>query len=192
MLHRAVRRLRPHVYFTPGFNPPWRSAAPVVMTLYDLIHLRVREESSAMKRAYYALVVRDAARRGAHILTLSQYSRDEILAWSGVPETQVTVVGAGVDPCFTPQGARRDMADPYFLHVGNHKPHKNLELLVRAFAALRPGPRLLLTGAMEPRLARLVRRCGVQERVTCLGLVPEPELPALYRGAAALVLPSLY
>ena len=50
LLHAALRRMRPRRYFTPGFNPPYRSPVPVVMTLYDLIHLRVPAESDWRKR----------------------------------------------------------------------------------------------------------------------------------------------
>lgn len=193
-LRRLLLRLRPRVYFTPGFNPPWRSPVPVVMTIYDLIHLHHPAESSALKRLYYRVVVRDAARRGAHILTPSEFSRHEILQWTGIPASRVTVVGCGVGPEFSPHGPRDDLGFPYLLHVGNHKPHKNLHRLLEAFSRLPTswGLRLVLTGQLEADLVSTASRLGVRERLVSLATVPEEKLPALYRGAQAVVLPSLY
>ncbi|HZL85404.1 MAG TPA: glycosyltransferase family 1 protein [Candidatus Krumholzibacteria bacterium] len=193
-LHWVLRRARPRLYFTPGFNPPWRSPVPVVMTIYDLIHLRFPQESSLTKRLYYREVVRDAARRGARVLTLSQFSQDEILEWTGIPPERVHVVGAGVTAAFSPQGPCHDPGHPYLLYVGNHKPHKNLSRLVRAFTRL---PRdwnvhLLLTGHAEAALRDVARSAGVADRIVDLGEVEESILPDYYRGARGLVLPSLY
>ncbi len=193
-LHLVLRRVRPRLYFTPGFNPPWRSPVPVVMTIYDLIHLRFPQESSLAKRVYYREVVRDAARRGAQVLTLSHFSQQEILEWTGVPKAQIHVISAGVSATFSPQGDRHDPGYPYLLYVGNHKAHKNLPRLVQAFARL-PRQwkfRLLLTGNADAALGDVARHAGVADRIVSLGEVAESVLPDYYRGARALVLPSLY
>src|SRR5437016_14024985 len=57
----AAGKLRSGVYFSPGFNAPLRAPVPFVFCVHDLIHLRFPAESSAVRRAYYALVVRPAA-----------------------------------------------------------------------------------------------------------------------------------
>ncbi len=128
----AALRLREGVYFTPGFNPPPRSAVPVVFCLHDLIHLRFAAEATPTRRAYYRMVVAPAAQRAARVLTVSEHARREILEWTGLPEARVTVVGDGVAAAFTPEGPRHALGQPYFLFVGRRAPHKNVLRLVEA------------------------------------------------------------
>ena len=193
-LSAMLYRRRPPVYFTPGFNPPLVSPVPFVFTLYDLIHLRFREETGLRKRAYYETVVRPAARRAARVLTTSAFSRDEILDWIGLPDERVVVVGSGVGPTFRPDGPRHESGYGYFLHVGNRQPHRNIPRLLHAFAraAVINDVHLVFTGDPDPATTTAARAVRVEERLVFAGDVSDSELAALYRGAAALVLPSLY
>ena len=191
---RQIMRYRPRLYFTPGFNPPLKSPCPFIVTVHDLIHLKVPEESGVKKWAYYNVLLKPALIRAKRILTVSDFSRREILEWTGLAPGQVQVVGCGVGAAFTPEGPRWDPGHPYFLHVGNHKPHKNLPLLLSAFSRSKAGQslRLVLTGTPAPELQETIRKRGLTDRVVFLGNVGEPDLPALYRGARALVFPSKY
>lgn len=190
----VVARRRPDVYFTPGFNPPLASRSSLVFTIHDLIHVRFPEERDAVKQAYYRAVVRPAARRAAAILTVSDFSKREILDWSGVDERRVVVVGNGVGPEFVPDGPRHSPGFPYLLYVGNRKPHKNVPRLLAAFArsSVSTDVQLLLTGRPDEELAAHATRLGIERRVVFVGDVDDGYLAALYRGAVAVVLPSLY
>ncbi len=187
-------RLRPRVYFSPGFNPPLRSPVPLVFTIHDLIHLRFPEETSAHKQAYYRLVVRPAAGRAYRVLTVSEFSKREILEWAGLPKEKVLVVGNGVGSEFSSEGKRNVSGYPYLFYVGNLKPHKNLQRLLKAFArsGLSGEVRLLCTGSPDEPSLRLIRDMGLEDCVIFKGVIPDEELPAYYRGALALVFPSLY
>jgi glycosyltransferase involved in cell wall biosynthesis len=167
----AVMGLRAGVYFTPGFNPPLRCPVPFVFCIHDLIHLRFAGESSALRRAYYGLVVGPAAQRAARVLTVSEYSRREILEWTGLNSERVEVVGNGVSEVFRPEGPRHEPGYPYFLHVGRRGSHKNVDRLVAAHAA---------------------SRCGRDVRLLFTEDLDDAQLAAHYRGAVALVFPSLY
>ena len=167
----AVMGLRAGVYFTPGFNPPLRCPVPFVFCMHDLIHLRFAGESSALRRAYYGLVVGPAAQRAARVLTVSEYSRREILEWTGLNSERVEVVGNGVSEVFRPEGPRHEPGYPYFLHVGRRGSHKNVDRLVAAHAA---------------------SRCGRDVRLLFTEDLDDAQLAAHYRGAVALVFPSLY
>ena len=149
---RTLKRLRPDAYFSPGFNPPLRSVTPFVFTIHDLIHLQFRRKSSMFKRAYYGLVVRPAARRAFKVLTVSDYSKRQIVAWADLPEEKVLVVGNGVARPFVPTGPQHRPPYRYLLHVGSHRPHKNIPRLLEAFAALGTDceTRLVFTGQAEP------------------------------------------
>lgn len=193
-LHRLLKRLRPGAFFSPGFNAPYRSPVPFVFTIHDLIHVRVAAESSVAKRAYYAAFIRPAVRRAHTVLTVSEFSRREICQWASVSEDRVLSVGCGVDEHFCPQGPRHAPPYPYLFVVGAHKPHKNLPGLLAAFAqaATASEVRLVLTGRADEPLLLQARRLGIEQRLVFAGLVSEEELPAYYRGARALLIPSFY
>ena len=190
----AAMRLREGVYFTPGFNPPPRSAVPVVFCIHDLIHLRFPAESTPLRRAYYRFVVAPAARHAARIVTVSDFSRREILEWTGLPEERVVVAGNGVSTAFTPDGPRHAPGYPYFLYVGRREPHKNLPGLLAAFAASRSraDAKLLLTGDPDAETVDFARQHGIADRIAFSGILDDARLAAHYRGAIALAMPSFY
>jgi glycosyltransferase involved in cell wall biosynthesis len=185
---------RPRLFYSPGFNAPPTSPVPFVFTIFDLIHLHIDEESSAGKRLYYRLNVKPAVRRARAVLTGSEYSRADIVEWSGVEPERVVVIRGAAASSFTPHGEAFEPGYPYLLYVGNRKPHKNLARLVRALGRIDRGHalRLILPGPVEPTLATLARDIGVGERLVFLGQVADARLPALYRGALAFVFPSLH
>ena len=187
-------RLRPQVYFSPGFNPPLCSPVPFVFTLHDLIHMRFPAASSPTKQAYYRLVVRPAVQRASRVLTVSRHTKQDILAWTGVPDERVVVVGNGVGAAFCPEGRRHAPGYPYLLYASNRKPHKNLPRLLQGLArsGLQRDVRLVLTGAPEAGLSQQITALKLHDRVVYAGQLSDADLVAYYRGALALVCPSLY
>lgn len=188
-----IARRRPDVYFSPGFNPPLWSTAPFVFMVHDLIHLRFAQDYGWRQRVYYERVVRPAIKRASAVLTVSEFSRSEILRWSRAPASKVWVVRAGVAEGFDPEVEPLSLPYTYFLYVGNRKAHKNVPRLLEAFAraSLGPGVRLVLSGDADRETAGLAGRLGLGERVVFFGSVADDVLPRLYRGAVALVFPSL-
>lgn len=183
---------RPRLYFSPGFDPPPPGSAPFVFTIHDLIHLQVPAEATLAKHLYYRMIVKPACRRARRVLTVSEYSREQILRWSGVPPDRVVNVGNGVGPPFEPDGPRSQTDRPYILYVGNSRPHKGLLTLLRAFGGLRsPDLRLVLAGRLGAETAHLVQSLGIGQRTEIVDSPGDRDLACLYRGALALVLPSL-
>lgn len=187
-----IQSSRSGVYFNPGFNVPLVSKKPFVFTIHDLIHVHVPEERSKVKEVYYQRLVRPKANQAHRVLTVSEYSRKQILDWTGLAPERVVVVGNGVDAAFSPQGPRVQPGYDYVLCVANPKPHKNIHRLLKAWSLLKTDLKLALTGKPHPELVAHVEQYCLQDRVVFLGLVPEQDLPAWYRSAAAVVLPSTY
>ena len=186
---------RPQLFLSLGFNPPPWSPVPVVFTLYDLILLHFPGEANRLMQPYFRYIVRPAVRRAAYILTCSEFSKQEIMDWSGVTAEKIVVVGCGVDDSFSPIGPSIDLGFPYLLYVGNHRPHKNLPRLLAAFSQARhlpPTLKLVLSGEPSPELEREIATLGLGDRVEFSGFIDDSDLPAYYRGATALVFPSLY
>jgi glycosyltransferase involved in cell wall biosynthesis len=194
-LSRTLGELtRNDLFFSPGYNSPLFCAAPFVFTIHDLSHIYCPENSSPLIRLYYGTLLKRACYRAVSILTVSEFTRMQIVDWSGVPPEKVFNVRCGVDPAFQPGDASYGLSSPYLLCVSNRKRHKNEFRVVEAFARARlaSGIRLVFTGEPSAVLADYVEKCRVTGRVDFVGVVPEENLPSLYRGAEALIFPSLY
>jgi glycosyltransferase involved in cell wall biosynthesis len=186
----AIRR--PGVFFSPGFNPPLLCPVPFVFTIHDLIQIQVPGVATPAKRLYYDAVIKPACRRAFRVLTVSEWSRTQIVQWAGIPAQRVVNVGNGVDAPFSPEGPRHEPGFPYILYVGNSRPHKNLDRLLQAFRDLHcPGLRLILAGAMGPEIASRIGELGIRERTLTLADATDEQLAAVYRGALLLALPSV-
>ncbi|AFZ66504.1 glycosyltransferase family 4 protein [Deinococcus peraridilitoris] len=192
-LERALWRRPRLAFFSPGFNAPLTRRRHFFFTIHDLIHLRVPAESTRTKRLYYQRVVRPAVRMASRVFTVSEFSRREIITWAGVPEHQVVNVHNGVSRALSPHGAKHRQDRPYVLYVGNRKPHKNIPRLLEAFAhRYARDVTLVLTGDADAETEAHLARLRLRGDVQFAGSLCDQALARYYRGALALVMPSLY
>jgi glycosyltransferase involved in cell wall biosynthesis len=193
-LRACLRALHADFFFSPGFNAPAQPSCAFAFCLHDLNHLCATGRPNLLRRAYYEQVIRPAVRRASVVLTVSEFSRAAICEWSQVSPDRIVNVGNGVSASFTASGARACLGKPYFIYVGNHKPHKNLTKLLRAFArsGLKQDYLLVLTGSPSRAMRGTVVSLGLDRAVRFLGSVPDGRLAELYRGGTALVLTSTY
>lgn len=194
LLGYELMRRRPRLFFSPGYNSPLGWPGTFVFSLHDLNHLRVPENSNAAKRAYYRLIIKPACHRAAFVLTVSEYSKQEICAWAKIAEERIVNVGNGVGPPFVASGTRYDPGYPYLLYVGSHKVHKNLPRLFEAYATsgVHNNVRLILTGQPDAEILQKLQNLGLTDHVTFVGFPNNEDLSAYYRGALGVVFPSLY
>ena len=192
-LTSRLRAERPGAFFSPGFVPPVGRPVPFVFTIHDLIPLQSTGESSFLIRCAFNRIIRPAARRAFRVLTDSEYSKQEIIAWTGVREDRVVVVGCGVSKEYTPDGARLQRARPYLLYVGNRTGHKNLNRLLQAYemSGLAEQYDLVLSGKPDEELRSRLQSPAARAGLCFAGYIPEEDLPAYYRSATAAVLVSL-
>lgn len=162
-------------------------------TIHDLIHMDFPDERDALKNLYYKHVVRPAAKYSTSIFTVSNYSKNRIVEWSGIDDKKVVVVGNGVDEKFSPLGEHYDLGYPYILCVSNDKPHKNLDRLLEAFS-IHPSKeiRLVMVCDLSDRLHNRCHSLGIIDRVIFSGKISDIKLSEYYRGASVVVVPSLY
>lgn len=190
----SLRQNRAKVFLTPGFNVPIAACCPVITTIHDLIHVHFADERTRAKLAYYRYVQRPVVRRSPVTLTVSEYSRQQIIEWYGVPESRVVCVGNGISDQFTESGEAVRSERPYFLYVGNTKPHKNVKTLLSAMSLLvqECDAELVLVAKNCRWLVEQTAAANLTSRVTTISNLDDRELASWYRGAAALVLPSHY
>lgn len=195
------------LYHEPNYIP-YRFAGPVVITLHDLSllkypHTHTKECVDAIGRRLPA-----AVERADGIITVSEFTRKEVIETFGVDPAKVTTVYNGVGKAFRPMRPEETASvlqrhglrhTGYILTVGTLEPRKNLIGLFRAYRRLDPLLRrhypLVIVGMkgwhyreIEQELETLM----ASEQVRPLGYLNEGELPAVYAGAAVMVYPSLY
>jgi glycosyltransferase involved in cell wall biosynthesis len=182
------------VFFSPGFMPPIYSSIPFVFTIHDLIHLHAPGNSKYFKKMIYDFFIKPAAHRAHAIITVSEYSKQQIMAWANIRSEKIIVVKNGISEIFSPQGNKHLPGYSYFLNVGNAKPHKNLPSLIKAFShsKIDPSIKLILTAAPTIELQQLINYHTLQNRIVFSGLLTEKQLAEYYRGAIALLFPSLH
>jgi glycosyltransferase involved in cell wall biosynthesis len=176
---------------------------PRLRSLLAVMDVSFLERPSGFRpsfRAWYRFLVPAAARKADRVVTISEFSRQEILRRLRLPPGKVEVVSLGVDhPGFPlppePTGAWDPPAAPYLLYAGSLEPRKNVPLLLEAFRLLRTRApdlphSLLLAGGKDRIYAGEGLEAG--DRVHLAGSLPDPQLAACYRGADLFIFPSLY
>lgn len=164
---------------------PWAfPGVTLVYTMHDLTWWRWRETASRMGRHYYAPLARAAASGRAHIVTDTAAVGEEVIAHFGIDASGVTVVPLGVELPAAANGPARPR--PYLLTVGTLEPRKNLHRLAEAYhrSGVCVTHDLLIVG----RAAWDTPPSGVE----VVSGLDDAELAAVYRGATALIVPSLY
>jgi glycosyltransferase involved in cell wall biosynthesis len=187
--------------WVPHYNAPLYYGRRMVVTMHDVAPLAMPEIlNNVVKRAYAKLLIERAVKQASAILCVSEFTAGELHERLGVPSDKLTVTHPGLEAEWPETAAGHTEADgvPYLLYVGNVKPNKNLELLLSAYARVMHSlpHRLILAGRMrgfgtsDEAVIRQAEALG--DRVRFTEEVSDGELIALYAGASALVLPSLY
>ncbi len=193
-LAASLQRSKATAFFSPGFNVPAWSRCPVIATVHDLIHVHFADERTSAKLAYYRFIQRPVVRRAPVTLTVSEYSRRQIIQWYGVPESRVVSVGNGISEDFGDEGEAFRSERPYFLYVGNDRPHKNVQTLLSAMSQVIQDHdvTLMLVTRRTASLDQKISAAGLQDHVTTVSGVDDRALAMRYRGALGLVMPSHY
>jgi glycosyltransferase involved in cell wall biosynthesis len=171
--------------YSPANLAPLASGRNAVV-IHDLAAIRNPGWYGRTYAAWQRALLPRLARRAAVLLTVSEFSRRELVELLGVAPARVHVAPGGVDERFSP-AARGPVERPYVLTVATRSARKNLAALERTRAALAERG-IDLVAAGSGRAYMRAEDGGPRP----LGYVPEADLPALYAGASAFVLPSLY
>jgi len=195
-----------HVQYTAPPRPP----CALVATIHDLSFEHLPETFKRRSRAQLRLTVRRTAQRAAQILTLSEFSRRDIIETYAVDPERVSVTPPAAASRFAPvtdetelrrirttYGIQRD----YILALGSIQPRKNLVRLINAYMRLRRAqtdsrtPQLVLAGRrgwLEKETIRAASESDARQDILFIGYVADEDLPALYSGARCFVYPSYF
>lgn len=189
-----------HIFF--NYIVPPRMEGPVITTIYDCTHLRFPETMERRNRRRIRQGLNNSIRRSCHFLTISEFSKQEMIELLGIPAEQISVVysapsDTGGYADFNALSIKLDLKKPYLLYVGTIEPRKNLERLLRAFGRLKPEipHQLVLAGGdgwNNQRIHEVANRIPGADAVRFTGYLSDAERNSLYQNADLFVFPSLY
>lgn len=187
--------------WVPHYNIPILFRGRLLVTVHDACHLAVEQYSKNVFRRWYSKGLYGAIRRKATaVITVSQFSAREIVKYSKISPEHIVCIHNGVDESWrvVKTAAVVKEGSPYFVFVGNLKPHKNLARLISAFSHLTGvlPHNLVLVGRSEGFIVgdEISKQLAVKlgSRVQFTGHIGEFELRQLLANADGLVFPSLY
>lgn len=189
----ALVKSGPDIFHATSFSLPGVWPGRLVATLHDANHLALKGLYGAKQVAYYRLIVTPRARMAKALITVSEFSRDELARHLFLNPYRLQVIPQGVASSFTrpPDSELADfqrrwgLPGRYLAAIGSAKAHKNIAVLAK-FARELPAPIALLAGRGA------ARRFGFPASCVELSELPEEDLPRFYGAAAGLLFPSRY
>lgn len=187
------------IYWTPHFNLPLLPirAKKVITTIHDVYPLTNLTEYSPLKCRYIKFLFKNAVRRSDKIITVSEFSKKEIVKYLAIDQIQIEVISLAVEDKFNVGFDFRNIPERYILYVGNVKPHKNLEKALIAFSELdHTDLKFFIVGKKEGFFSKSYNLSpfikSIRERVYFTGSVSDNELKNFYANAALFLYPSKY
>lgn len=182
-----------------------------VTIVHDMAYKAYPETVYYKTRRWLQLTLKGSCRRADAIITVSEFSKQEIVKYLGVKPEKITVMPNGVDlelyhPNYTEEqvGSVKDhykIQGDYFLYLGTLEPRKNIERVIEAYDCLlkenayKDIPKLVLAGGkgwLYDSIFETVHKLKIENQVIFTGYVDAEEVPVLMKGAKAFLFPSLY
>lgn len=202
-LQKLLESLHPDlVHFCMPQQPAFYSGK-VITTVHDLNLLRITSNDDMnpvelrLKQLIFRWLLRRVSKKSHHIITPTQFTKDDLINFSGITPTKVTVTLEGADVvAATPEPLPHLQKTPFIMYVGRAEPYKNNRNLIRAhqqLLAAHPDLRLTIVGSKdtlrEADMAWVAQHN--YKNVDFLGFVSDEQLAWLYKNTKAYVFPSL-
>lgn len=203
-LPKVINKEKLDLMHFPYFSVPIFYRKPYVVTIHDLIfHHFFTGASSTLplwllgfKVLAYRFVVANASRMSKKIIAVSDFTKKDIVQTLKINKNKIDVIYEAADDFKVSDKKEKDIEN-YFLYVGNIFPHKNVGLLLEGFKNLlkeKPEAHLVFVGKQDflyKKLKKHVEKSIGKDKVYFLENVNDERLSELYKGAVALVRPSL-
>jgi glycosyltransferase involved in cell wall biosynthesis len=201
-----ARKDKLDVFHAQFIVPPFLKCKSVA-TIPDIAFEHFPEFFPASQVAWSKLLIRGSARKADHIVTVSEYSKKDLVRTYGISPEKITVTYEAAGQEFVPldrEKAKEDLAvkygirDDFILYLGRLQARKNLARLVEAYALVRKSgyrQRLVLAGMrdslFESVLSR-IRELKLEGEIVLPGYIPSEDVPVFFNAAEVFVYPSLY
>ena len=196
-----LKQLKADLFHAPSFVAPLACPGRLLMTIHDLNHLVLPQFYTPLHLLYYKIFVKHCIERSSYILTVSNFSRNEIVRNLSVDPGKVFVTYNGVSDAYRPvrdPEILRYIRDIYELPgefifcLSNNKPHKNVHQLVRAWCFSDLRVPLVLASTGDPAIISLAEAFGKKHLLYFAKFIAEEHLPAVYSMTSVFVYPSTY
>lgn len=180
-----------------------------VTIVHDMAHLACPETVRLKTKRWLDLTLEQSCRRADAIITVSEFSKQELMKYLHIPEEKIYVMYNGVDfelyrPDYSEDQVREvrnkyHIEKDYFLYLGTIEPRKNLTRLLKAYGKLAKEnpdvPQLVLAGGkgwLCDEIYATAEQLQLGNKVLFTGYVGKSEGPVLMKGARAFLFPSIY
>lgn len=206
---RILEKEKTDIMHFPNFNVPIFFTRKFIVTIHDMTPWYFPGKniaSSKFRRLAYAAVFNSAMKRSEAIITVSNFSKKDIIQKYAKAKEKIHVVYNGISPSFKRVEdygiihlvkEKYGIKKPYIFFIGVWREHKNIPGLIRAFKILCEKYLLdivLVLGGEKTQCKEVIeeeiKKCGIGESILQTGFIPDSDLPALYSGATVTVIPS--
>lgn len=181
-----------------------------VTFIYDMVYKVYPDTVSKKTMDMLNYNINVTCKRADHIITISEFSKSEIIKYLDIPSDKISVMPCGVDlniyrPDYTSKEVeftieKYNINDEYILYLGTLEPRKNIERLIEAYNLLKKSyarkvPKLVIAGKkgwMYDKIFHLVEELQLKSDVIFTGYVNSEDIPMLFQGAKLFVFPSIY
>lgn len=189
---------------------PLIKSCPVIATVHDMAPFNMPEKYDKARIFYHRHVLSRLIHRCDHIITVSQYTRGDIIRFTNYPEEKISVVYSGIDhhtfkplpkkQAISELHRRYGITEPFIVYVSRiEHPGKNHLNLIKAFEMFKkrhPTPHKLVLAGPDWTGAEIVhsyaRQSHYRESIQFLGAIPKEDIVKLYSTCDFMVFPSLF
>lgn len=191
------------IFHSPFFHSPTFSHARTILTVHDLRFYRFPSIYHFLRYVYLKYAVRKSILSAHHIISISSFTKDEIMEAYKVPANKVTVIHESINrerfsqDAVLPNKALSDkfQNNEYILSVGHLEPRKNFDRLIKAYKKIKgnfPGLKLVIVGKKGHHYADTLKMISGDSDIIYMDFVSHANLLWLYAHAKLFVFPTYY
>ena len=201
VLPLQLLRQKPALVHSLGYVSPLAARGPQVVSVHDVNYLGHTGRRTAIGRRAFQFFVEKTVKRADKVITISEFSRGEIIRHMNVAGEKVIVIhlaGREVDGAVAPappSDLQRNIGRPYIMAFSSLSAHKNIGRLVAAFRKISqsvPHALVLVGHLPEKNAARSEIEATGDDRIIFTGHLPDAEVDSLMQNASLFAFPSLY
>lgn len=207
MLNNVIKKSEAHIFHYPMFDLPLSMPTPAVITIHDLNAMLFPDyytKGKWWRKPAAKWLHRSGIKRARRIITPSCAAANDLCSMFPKAKEKVVPVqhgykracSGGTNGSYQELKDRINLPPEYILYVGVHRPHKNLEGLIRAISYLRKSGNkifLVVAGSIDERFTgpqKVVSRLRLGDAVKFIGHAYDEELAVLYKNSLCMVFPS--
>ncbi|WP_158997107.1 glycosyltransferase family 4 protein [Pigmentibacter ruber] len=199
----VIKKYKPDIFHSPQFIVPLLSTVPLIATIHDMNHLALGNNYSFIKRFYYQFFLQKKLKKAKAIITVSNFSKQEIIKYFKIKPELIHVIYNGVQNNFKPLNffsqekiisvlKKYDLPEKYIFTLGNSKPHKNLAKVLESYCLGNFNLPLVILTNIKEQIEDLKQNYNCNKQIKTLTYVAEEDFPIIYGLSKIFIYVSLY